>query len=161
APDRERLVVVDGVAKSLAMTGWRIGWSIAPRALTRALAALQSHTTSNAATPSQHAALAALTNPAASTAATAAMVAEFRRGRHAAGGLLASAGIDVIEPRGAFYLYVHVAESTTDDPEPGTTFARRLLEDRDVAVVPGAAFHTPEWIRVSYAAPADQVIEGV
>jgi aspartate aminotransferase len=143
------------------MTGWRIGWSIAPRALTRALSALQSHTTSNAATPSQHAALAALTNPTAANEATAAMVAEFRRRRDAARGMLRDAKIDVIEPRGAFYLYARAGESTTDDPEPGTTFARRLLEQHDVAVVPGAAFKSPEWIRVSYAAPADQVIEGV
>jgi aspartate aminotransferase len=161
AADRERLVVVDGVAKSLAMTGWRIGWSIAPRTLTRALSALQSHTTSNAATPSQHAAHAALTNSAAACEATAAMVAEFRRRRDVAHGMLRAADIEFVEPRGAFYLYVRVGESTTADPEPGTTFARRLLEERDVAVVPGAAFHTPEWIRVSYAAPADHVTEGV
>lgn len=161
AGDRERLVVVDGVAKSLAMTGWRIGWSIAPPALTRALTALQSHTTSNAATPSQHAALAALTNPSAAGEATAAMVAEFRRRRDAARAMLRSAGLDVVDPCGAFYLFVRVSDSTPEDPEPGTTFARRLLEERDVAVVPGAAFRSPEWIRVSYAAPAEQVTEGV
>ena len=161
AADRERLVVVDGVAKSLAMTGWRIGWSIAPRTLTRALCALQSHTTSNAATPSQHAVLAALTNPAAANEATTAMVAEFRRRRDVARAMLCEAGLDVVEPRGAFYLYVRIGDATPDDPQPGTTFANRLLEERDVAVVPGAAFHTPEWIRVSYAAPAEHVTEGV
>jgi len=161
APNRDRLVVVDGVAKSLAMTGWRIGWSIAPQALTRAMTALQSHTTSNAATPSQHAALAALTNPEAAREATTAMVAEFRRRRDVARAMLSAANLDVIEPLGAFYLYVRVGEPTADDPEPGTTFARRLLEERDVAVVPGIAFRSPEWIRVSYAAPADHVTEGV
>jgi aspartate aminotransferase len=161
AGDRDRLVVVDGVAKSLAMTGWRIGWSIAPRELTRALSALQSHTTSNAATPSQHAALAALTNSAAAAEATATMVAEFRRRRDIARSMLRDASIDVIEPHGAFYLYMRVGDATLDDPEPGTTFARQLLEERDVAVVPGAAFRSPEWIRASYAAPADHVVEGV
>jgi aspartate aminotransferase len=157
----DRLVVVDGVAKSFAMTGWRIGWSIAPRTLSRSMAALQSHTTSNAATISQHAALAALSNPTAAADAISSMVGEFRRRRDAALDLLRQASIEVIEPQGAFYLYIRVADSTPADPEPGTTFARHLLEVHDVAVVPGAAFRSPEWIRVSYAAPADQVMEGV
>lgn len=157
----DRLVVVDGVAKSFAMTGWRIGWSIAPRTLSRSMAALQSHTTSNAATISQYAALAALSNPTAAAGAISSMVAEFRRRRDAALDVLRQASVEVIEPRGAFYLYIRIADSTADDPEPGTTFARRLLEEYDVAVVPGAAFRSPEWIRVSYAAPAEQVMEGV
>jgi aspartate aminotransferase len=157
----DRLVVVDGVAKSFAMTGWRIGWSIAPRPLSRSMAALQSHTTSNAATISQHAALAALSNAAAATDAIGHMVGEFRRRRDAALDLLRRASIEVIEPQGAFYLYIRIAASTAEDAEPGTTFARRLLEEHDVAVVPGAAFRSPEWIRVSYAAPAEQVMEGV
>ena len=69
------------------------------------------------------------------------------------------ARIDFVEPRGAFYLYIRVPRGS--DPDPGTAFARRLLETRDVAVVPGAAFFTPEWIRISYAAPLDDVVEGV
>ena len=157
----DRLVVVDGVAKSFAMTGWRIGWSVAPRELTRAMAALQSHTTSNAATLSQHAALAALSNADAARASVGAMVAEFRRRRDAALRLLGEAKMSVIDPNGAFYLYIRVGEGSNADPAPGTTFARRLLEEHDVAVVPGAAFHSPEWIRLSYAAPADLVLEGV
>jgi aspartate aminotransferase len=161
ATNLDRLVVVDGVAKSYAMTGWRIGWSIAPRALTRSLCALQSHTTSNAATISQHAALAALTDTATSRAAVDGMVAEFKQRRDAALSILCGAGADVIDPCGAFYLYLFVAPATDDDPEPGTRFARRLLDDFEVAVVPGSAFHSPEWIRVSYAAPSDHVLEGV
>ena len=78
---RERIVVVDGVAKAYAMTGWRIGWSIAPTVVARAICALQSHTTSNASTPSQHAALCALSSREQSEAAIANMVAEFRRRR--------------------------------------------------------------------------------
>jgi aspartate aminotransferase len=161
APDLERLVVVDGVAKSFAMTGWRIGWSIAPREVSRAMTALQSHTTSNAATLSQHAALAALSDAGAARNALDTMVAEFRRRRDAALELLCGAGFEVVEPAGAFYLFVRVGDATDADPEPGSSFARRLLEERDVAVVPGAAFRTPEWIRLSYAAPANQVLEGV
>jgi aspartate aminotransferase len=161
ASSTDRLVVVDGVAKSFAMTGWRIGWSIAPRPLTRSMAALQSHTTSNAATISQHAALAALSNPAAAAETIASMVAEFKRRRDSALELLRAASIEVIEPQGAFYLYIRVGDATHDEPEPGTTFSRHLLEQYDVAVVPGAAFRSPEWIRVSYAAPTENVMEGV
>jgi aspartate aminotransferase len=157
----DRLVVVDGVAKSFAMTGWRIGWSIAPRELSKAMTALQSHTTSNAATISQHAALAALSSPDDADAAVTGMVAELRRRRDAALSLLRAANVTVIEPGGAFYLYIRIGDATPDEPEPGTSFARRLLEACDVAVVPGAAFRTPEWIRVSYAAPAEQLLEGV
>jgi aspartate aminotransferase len=157
----DRLVVVDGVAKSFAMTGWRIGWSIAPRDVSMAMAALQSHTTSNAATISQHAALAALSSPSDADSAVRRMVTELRRRRDAALSLLRAANVTVIEPAGAFYLYIRIGDATSGDAEPGTSFARRLLEECDVAVVPGAAFRTPEWIRVSYAAPAEQLLEGV
>ncbi len=161
APDLERLVVVDGVAKSLAMPGWRIGWSVATPALSRTMTALQSHTTSNSATLSQHAVLAALSDTGAVEAATRAMVNEYRCRRDAALALLRDARMDVLDPHGAFYLFVRIGESTRDDPEPGTTFARRLLDDASVAVVPGAAFHAPEWIRIAYANRMEQVLEGV
>ena len=157
---RDRVVVVDGVAKAYAMTGWRIGWSIAPTVVARAIGALQSHTTSNASTLSQHAALCALSSREQSEPAIAEMVAEFRRRRDAAASLLRAACVDFIEPRGAFYLFIRVPQRE-DDADPGTSFARELLDTRDVAVVPGTAFRTPEWIRVSYAAPMEDVLEGV
>jgi aspartate aminotransferase len=157
---RARLVIVDGVAKAYAMTGWRIGWSIAPSQVARAICALQSHTTSNTSAVSQHAALCALTEGEQSTAAIATMVAEFRRRRDAAAALLREACADFIEPRGAFYLFVRVP-ARDNDPQPGATFARELLDAHDVAVVPGAAFRTPDWIRISYAAPMEDVLEGV
>jgi aspartate aminotransferase len=155
-----RVVVVDGLAKTFAMTGWRIGWSIAPRPLSASMAALQSHTTSNATTLSQHAAIAALTLPDAEHSSRA-MVAEFRRRRDRALDELKSAGVDVLEPKGAFYLFIRVADASSDNPDPGTRFAHRLLEEFEVAVVPGVAFGTPEWIRLSYAAPIEDVLEGV
>jgi len=157
---RERVVVVDGVAKAYAMTGWRIGWSIAPTAVARAICALQSHTTSNASTLSQHAALCALSSRQQSEAAIAEMVTEFRRRRDAAAALLRAACVDFIDPRGAFYLFLRVPPRK-DGADPGAAFARELLDTRDVAVVPGTAFRTPEWIRVSYAAPMEDVLEGV
>ena len=155
-----RVVVVDGVAKAYAMTGWRIGWSIAPAEVTRGICALQSHTTSNASTPAQHAAYSALAEREQSAAAIARMVEEFRRRRDAAAVILRGACDDVIEPRGAFYLFFKVP-ARQGDSEPGTTFARELLDRRDVAIVPGAAFRTPDWARISYAAPMEDVLEGV
>jgi aspartate aminotransferase len=161
APNLDRLVVVDGVAKSFAMTGWRIGWSVSSAEMARVMTAFQSHTTSNAATPSQHAALAALSDPAAARMTIDGMVAEFKRRRDAALVLLREANVELIEPAGAFYLYIRVGDAAPDNPEPGTRFAELLLDQHDVAVVPGVAFQSPEWIRASYAAPAEQVLEGV
>ncbi|MBW7934787.1 MAG: pyridoxal phosphate-dependent aminotransferase [Gemmatimonadaceae bacterium] len=147
AAQRDNLVVVNGVAKAYAMTGFRIGWSVAPRAVSKAMTALQSHTTSNAATESQYAALAALTRVAEADAAVAAMVSEFRARRDAARAILtAIPDSERIEPDGAFYLYFKAPGGD------GTAFATRLLEQEGIAVVPGAAFGTPEWVRASYAA---------
>jgi aspartate aminotransferase len=157
----DRLIVVDGVAKAFAMPGWRIGWSISSQAVARAIAAFQSHVTSNAATISQHAALAALSDDAAEADARAAMLAAFRARRDAATAILREHAITFIEPQGAFYLFIHVGRATSVEPQPGTAFAKDLLETRLVAVVPGAAFHAPEWIRVSYAAADHDVMEGV
>jgi aspartate aminotransferase len=157
---RERLVVFNGVAKAYAMTGWRIGWAIAPVSLARAMAALQSHTTSNAATVSQHAALAALTRRDEADRAIADMVAELRRRRDALCTLLRAGSVDLVMPSGAFYVFIRTPPDSAGGSDPGTTFARRLLEDNDVAVVPGAAFGSADWIRMSFAAPFDDVMEG-
>jgi aspartate aminotransferase len=159
AASRERLLVFNGVAKAYAMTGWRIGWAIGPTDVVRTMAALQSHTTSNAATVSQHAALAALTCREQADQAIGTMVAELRARRDAVCALLQAAGVDFIRPTGAFYIFVRVRAGSRDGD--GTEFARRLLEERDVAVVPGAAFGAPDWIRLSFAAPVDEVLEGV
>jgi aspartate aminotransferase len=159
APGRDRLLIFNGVAKAYAMTGWRIGWAIAPVTVARVMAAFQSHTTSNAATVSQHAALAALTCRDQADRAIGAMVADLRTRRDAVSGLLRAAGVDFIHPAGAFYTFIRVGNARVG-ADPGSDFARRLLEERDVAVVPGAAFGTADWIRLSFAAPFDDVLEG-
>ena len=159
---RDRLVVVNGVAKAFAMTGWRVGWAIAPRAVAQAMTAFQSHTTSNTAAVSQHAALAALTQIDEAREAVSAMVARFRARRDRALGTLARAPrLGYVQPDGAFYLYLDVSDIPAPDGDAGSAFARHLLEACDVAVVPGSAFLTPGWIRLSYAAPDDQVATGV
>jgi aspartate aminotransferase len=161
APARDNLIVVNGVAKAYAMTGWRIGWAIAPPPVAKAMTAFQSHTTSNAAAVSQHAALAALARREEADAAVAHMVREFHRRRDAVLAALAPyPQVRVVHPAGAFYLYVHVGgfEGAAD---PGARFAEVLLERENVAVVPGGAFLTPDWIRASYATRLDVAVEGV
>ena len=155
-----KLVVVDGVAKAYAMTGWRIGWAIAPQTLARAMAALQSHTTSNAAAVSQHAALAALVHRDEADAAVAGMLAEFRARRDAALAIFCNdSRLRFVTPEGAFYIFLDVSALAGDEPA-GNRFARHLLERHHTAIVPGAAFLAPEWIRMSYAASREQVEDG-
>jgi aspartate aminotransferase len=159
APNRDRLVVVDGVAKAFAMTGWRIGWTISP--LAKAMTAFQSHTTFNAASVSQSAAVAALTLGEAVNTSVRAMVAQFRARRDAALKILAAAPtIRVMPAEGAFYLFIE-APGAGRVADAGSLFASRLLEQYDVAVVPGSAFLAPDWIRVSYATDLAQVEAGV
>lgn len=162
APSRENLVVVDGVAKAYAMTGWRVGWAIAPRAVTRAMTAFQSHATFHTASVSQHGALSALTRRTEADAAIARMVAEYRRRRDAGLRIFATApGLPLVRPDGAFYFFFDVSAAVPDHDEPGSAFAARLLETHGVAVVPGAAFRTPGWVRLSYAAPEGEVVDGI
>jgi aspartate aminotransferase len=162
ARSRERIVVIDGMAKAYAMTGWRIGWAIANPQLTKTMIALQSHTTSNATTVAQHAALEALRNRSEAESAIAGMVIEYHRRRDAALQVLHKpGGPAVVQPDGAFYLYIDVQDTDPDSDDAGSAFAARLLEEHGVAVVPGVAFRTPGWIRLSYAAALESVVEGV
>ena len=157
AESRDRLVVVDGVAKAYAMTGWRIGWTITTEPLARAMTAFQSHSTFNPSAVSQAAAVAALAGDPAVEASVDVMVEQFRVRRDAAVKILrANPSIEFVPPDGAFYLFIRAPGAGTI-PDAGTVFATRLLEEHDVAVVPGAAFLTPDWIRVSYAAEITQV----
>jgi aspartate aminotransferase len=159
AAARDRLILINGVAKAYAMTGWRIGWSIAPPAVTRAMIAVQSHTTSNPAAVSQYAALAALTRVDEADAAVTAMVAAFHRRRDAVLEALGDARALAVHPAGAFYLYLDVSSFGGDDP--GARFAAALLDTAQVAVVPGSAFLTPAWIRASYATTEAIAVDGV
>ena len=159
APARDRLILINGVAKAYAMTGWRIGWAIAPLAVTKAMIAVQSHTTSNPAAVSQYAALAALTNVEAADAAVDSMVEAFLRRRNAVLDALGDARALALHPAGAFYLYIDVSSFGGDDP--GARFSEALLDQHQVAVVPGSAFLTPNWIRASYATADHIAIEGM
>ena len=159
AERRDNLIVVNGVAKAYAMTGWRIGWTISPAPVAKAMTALQSHTTSNATTVAQYAALAALTLGEPVERTVREMVDEFRARRDAALPILRQApGVTVLPPEGAFYFDLK-APGAGSVPDAGAAFSLRLLEEFNVAVVPGAAFRTPDWFRISYAAEKSQVIE--
>jgi aspartate aminotransferase len=153
----ERVVVITGASKAYAMTGWRIGCSLAPAHVTSAIAALQSHTTTGANQPAQWAAVAAYGDPKVEEDVVN-MVAAFRRRRDLLVDRFRSQvpGIEYVEPHGAFYFFFRV-----DGLRPGLggqEFCTRLMADEGIALVPGAAFGDDRWVRLSYAA-SDQDIE--
>jgi aspartate/methionine/tyrosine aminotransferase len=157
-------VVVNGVAKTFAMTGWRVGWLVAPPDVAAAAANLQSHQTSNVANVSQRAALAAVTGP---LDAVAEMRAAFeRRGRRMVELLSAIDGVTVLEPQGAFYAFpsfegVLGREIAGRRPASTLELADLLLEEAKVAIVPGEAFGTPGYARLSFALGEDDLVEGI
>jgi aspartate aminotransferase len=165
APDAAaRTVVVNGVAKTYAMTGWRVGWSIAPIEVARAINRLQSQVTSNVANVSQVAALEALAGP---QDAVAHMREAFdRRRRLAVTALNAIDGVTCVEPDGAFYVFPSFEDvlggEVAGHPVATTLdLAGVLLDEAKVAVVPGEAFGAPGYARLSYALGDDDLAEGI
>jgi aspartate aminotransferase len=157
-------VVVNGVAKTYAMTGWRVGWMIGPADVTKAAANLQSHLTSNVANVSQRAALAAVSGP---LDAVHEMREAFDRRRRTIVKLLAEIpGIEMPTPQGAFYAYPSV-RALLGRPIRGAVattsveLAALVLEHAEAAVVPGEAFGTPGYFRLSYALSDDDLVTGV
>lgn len=157
-------VVVNGVAKTYAMTGWRVGWMISPTDVTKAAANLQSHLSSNVGNVSQRAALAAVSGP---LDAVAEMREAFDRRRRTIVKLLAEIpGIEVPTPQGAFYAYPSVKallgkEIRGTRAQTSVELAALVLEHAEVAVVPGEAFGTPGYFRLSYALGDDDLATGV
>jgi aspartate aminotransferase len=161
---QSRCVVVNGVAKTYAMTGWRVGWMLGPADVVKAATNLQSHATSNVANISQVAAIAALTGD---LSAVAVMREAFDRRRHTIVSMLREIpGVACPEPQGAFYVYPSV-KALLGRPIAGRVanssveLAELILEEAEVAVVPGEAFGTPGYLRLSYALGDDDLIEGV
>ncbi|GAA3755460.1 pyridoxal phosphate-dependent aminotransferase [Streptomyces tremellae] len=161
---REKCVVVNGVAKTYAMTGWRVGWAIGPKDVIKAAANLQSHATSNVANVSQAAALAAVSGD---LSAVAEMRAAFDRRRRTIVRMLNEIdGVVCPEPEGAFYAYPSVKallgkEIRGSRPESSVELAALILDEVEVAVVPGEAFGTPGYLRLSYALGDEDLVEGV
>ena len=142
----DRTLVLNGVAKTYAMTGWRVGWMIGPKDVVKAATNLQSHATSNVANVSQAAALAAVSGD---LSAVAEMRAAFDRRRQTIVRLLNDIpGVLCPEPEGAFYAYPSVKELLGKEirgkrPQTSVELAALILEEAEVALVPGEAFGTP------------------
>ena len=160
----ERCVVVNGVAKTYAMTGWRAGWLIAPPAVAAAATRLQSHMTSNVANVVQHAALAAITGP---QAAVRDMHAVFDTRRRKMYPMLESIdGVECVEPMGAFYAFPSVEGLLGRDlggsvASSSLELAGIVLEQAKIAFVPGEAFGAPGYARFSFALGDDDLVDGL
>jgi aspartate aminotransferase len=156
-------ILVDGLSKSFAMTGWRIGYSYSPVEVAHKMAAFQSHTTSNAATPSQHAALEAVRDPARGDAAVSHMLEAFRRRRDLVMGLMDERMPDFpyVVPEGAFYLFFRVNAGFDGEIRTAQQWCTRLLEEAGVALVPGEAFGEPRYVRMSFATSDAKLEEGI
>ncbi len=160
----ETCVVLNGVAKTYAMTGWRVGWLVGPRDLVTAATNLQSHSTSNVANVSQAAALAAVTGDLEAVATMRAAFDRRRRLIHRA--LNEIPGVVCPEPAGAFYAFpsfAGVLGRTVRGRTPHTSveLAALVLDEAEVAVVPGEAFGAPGYARLSYALGDDDLQRGV
>ncbi|WHT18960.1 pyridoxal phosphate-dependent aminotransferase [Crossiella sp. CA-258035] len=160
----DRCVVVNGVAKTYAMTGWRAGWLLGPSDVVAAATNLQSHLCSNVANVAQRAALAAVSGP---LDAVAEMRAAFDRRRLLMVDLLTKIpGVTCPAPQGAFYAYPSVRELLGKQirgrrPASSLELAELALEEAEVAVVPGEAFGTPGYFRLSYALGDADLVTGV
>lgn len=155
----DRWVIVNGVAKSYAMTGWRVGWLIGPADVVAAGNKLQSHLTSNVANITQLAAVAALTGPQEP-------VEEMRRAfdsrrQTMVEALQAIEGVHCLEPTGAFYAFPDLTAFIGDRFETTMELAAYLLAEAEVAVVPGEGFGTPGYARLSYALANEKLEEGL
>ncbi|MFB7662565.1 pyridoxal phosphate-dependent aminotransferase [Kitasatospora sp. NPDC056138] len=161
---RDKCIVVNGVAKTYAMTGWRVGWLIGPKDIVSAAANLQSHATSNVSNVAQRAALAAVSG---NLDAVAEMRTAFDRRRQTMVRMLNEIeGVYCPEPQGAFYAYPSVKgllgkEIRGKRPQTSAELAALILDEAEVAVVPGEAFGTPGYLRLSYALGDADLAEGV
>jgi aspartate aminotransferase len=156
---KDRLIVAGSLSKTFAMTGWRLGYALAPKPLVDAMTKLQSQSTSNPNSITQYAGLEALRGPMDSVTA---MLAEYacRRERILAG-LRAIPGVACTTPEGAFYVFPNIATHLNVSTPDSTAMSRELLEREHVAVVPGDAFGAPGHLRISYATSLERIEEGL
>ncbi len=156
---RARLCIAGSFSKTYAMTGWRIGYALAPADWTKAMLKVQGHSTSNANSIAQWAAVAALTGPQDSVAT---MLAEYTRRRAwLLQALKEIPGIKCSEPEGAFYAFPDVRGCLRGGIKTSADFSQRLLEEEHVVVTDGAGFGTEGFVRISYATSMEQIQEGV
>lgn len=158
----ERAVVIDGASKAFAMTGWRLGFSYSSRELAAKLTAIQSQTTSNAATPTQYAALAAYERQAEADREVERMRKAFAHRKDTLVRELNEKlpGIEFVEPDGAFYFWIGT-RGFARDGEGSMALCERLLAEVGLALVPGAAFGDDNFFRLSFAYSEETLIEAV
>ena len=155
---RDRTVLACSASKAYAMTGWRCGWTIASKELTKVFNTIEGQTTSNITSVTQKAAMAALTG---SQEPVRAFRDEFRRRRDSIHAwLTANPGIQCVKPKGAFYLFPNVTGLLTGTVKTSAEFAQALLEREHVVVTPGEAFDAPGYVRISYATSMERLREG-
>jgi aspartate/methionine/tyrosine aminotransferase len=161
---KDTCVIVSGVAKTYAMTGWRVGWTIGPKNFTKASINLQSHMTSNVSNVAQRAAIAAIEGP---QDVVQTMLQAFDKRRHTMVEMLNQInGVNCPMPGGAFYVYPSV-KGLIGKTVNGKTINSSLelaeiaLDEVNVALVPGEAFGTPGYVRMSYALGDADLVEGV
>ncbi len=156
-------VLIDGASKAFAMTGWRIGFSYSDVETAKKLNSLQSHTTSNAAAPSQMAALSAFGDPARARGAAQEMVAAFRRRRDLVAGLLRDLlpELAFVEPTGAFYFFIRVDSLFRDGIAGSAELCTWFIEETGVAMVPGVAFGDDRYVRISFATSDELLQEAI
>lgn len=157
APDlRDKVIIINGASKAYAMTGWRIGYALAPKPLIAKMDTLQTHLTSNASSIAQWAAWGAVKDADPDVEK---MREAFEERRGVILGLVRDMPyVKVRDPEGAFYIFIDVRETPIPDD---IKFCERLLEEKFVAAVPGAAFFAPGFVRFSYACSMDNIREGM
>ena len=156
---KENVIVAGSLSKTYAMTGWRIGFVLAPASVIMAITKLQSHSTSNPTSIAQKAAIEAATGPQESVAT---MLAEYRvRRDYVVKRLAAIPGVKIQMPRGAFYAYPNVSCAFGGAIKSSMDFAEKLLAEEFVAVVPGEAFGNNDTVRISYATSMQELARGL
>jgi aspartate aminotransferase len=156
---KETLIVAGSFSKTFAMTGWRMGYALAPEPIVKAMTKLASQSTSNPPSIVQYAALEAARGPMDSVAA---MLAEYaRRRKHIVAALRAIPGVTCTVPQGAFYAFPNVQEHLSAAMPDSAAVARQLLEREHLALVPGEAFGAPGHLRISYATSMERIDEGL
>jgi aspartate aminotransferase len=156
---RDRLIIAGSMSKTFAMTGWRMGYLLAPQPIIAAVTKLQSQSTSNPTSITQYAALEAMKG---SMESVGTMLAEYaRRRERILNGLRAIPGITCTAPEGAFYVFPNISKHLNSEMPTDTAVAKLLLEREHVAVVPGEAFGAPGYLRISYATSIDRIEEGL
>lgn len=158
-PRLDNWVLINGVAKSYSMTGWRVGWMVGPADIIDAANSHQSHATGNVGNIAQHAALAALRGPQDA-------VEEMRRAFDSRRKLMYSLvsdipGVRCVEPQGAFYVFPDVTDAIQGRWDTTSDLATTILEDAGVALVPGESFGTPGHLRLSYATGETDIERGM